>query len=156
MDLHQCRVSLSVWRWCFILCRMLSHQQKGFIAQSLPFLQAAMTQKPMLLYLRFHALPVNFFFCGWSTSSVKASLELNVYRINHTCRHFQSMLYIPAILVGSFWWVLECNNSSAFSWPSGVKDEVLFIHMHLTFSIKVQGKSSWLLTWKDSRQGQAR
>ena len=55
-----------------------------------------------------------FLFCGWSTFSVKASLELNVYRINHTCRHFQSILYIPAILVGSFWWVLECNNSSAF------------------------------------------
>lgn len=25
-----------------------------------------------------------FLFCSWSTSSVKASLELNIYRINHT------------------------------------------------------------------------
>lgn len=81
MDLHQRRVSLSVRTWCFILCRMLSHQQKGLIVQSLLFLQAAMTQEPMLLYLWSHALPVNFFFCGWSTSFVKASLELNVYRI---------------------------------------------------------------------------
>lgn len=56
-----------------------------------------------------------FFFCGLSASSVKPSLELNDYRINHTfvCTSRARCIYLP-FFMSSLWEVLEYNRSFAF------------------------------------------